>query len=249
MNMFFVLALGRSGTTSLAHMLEELDTVRVHHEPWHFDPKLLSMRYAGVYTEVVEGMLEERFAHLLPSESSRIAHYGEVNSYLRYEHSWLQARFNPAFLHLVRDGRDFVRSAYVRLTYTARDNTVPIVPRDGDPYAGQWRSMSRFEKLCWYWNHTNSMLADCVEPFARFEDMIKDYAYFQQRVLQPLQLAVSRDHWEACRKKPQNTTRDFLRRFRKKDTEHLPPWPEWEQGRVEAFWNICGKTMKRLGYS
>jgi len=256
MKTFFVLALGRSGTRFLSALLATDSRGVVHHEPRISDCQLLALRHAGTFDAVADALLEQRFRELLPPEGS-VEFYGEVNSYLRYEIDWLSRRFAPPMIHLVRDGRAFVRSVWERGVYDVDEIEPTIVPRDTDPYSGRWGELSRFERLCWYWAHTNDFLASRLEHRVRFEDLLDDYACFEEQVLAPTGVRVSRERWRQEIGRPKNTsaayrTRNLLKRWvlgkGKSPTAPLPPWTEWDASRTEQFWSICGETMERLGY-
>ena len=257
MRIFFVLALGRSGTKFLSSLLSKDSRGVVHHEPHDYDDKLLLLRHAGTFDQTVDRLLEERFAQLLPRQDG-VEFYGEVNSYLRYEVDWLRRKFDPVLIHLVRDGRDFVRSAYIREVYTPRQHEGPILPRDGDPYAERWVELSRFQKLSWYWAHTNEYLGRRVPGFVRFEDLLADYATFEEKILRPTGVSISRQLWQREVGRPKNTSRRFrmrqmarrwLRGKRQgRPSRPLPPWKQWDDRLTTQFWEICGETMRRLGY-
>jgi hypothetical protein len=257
MRTFFILALGRSGTHFLATLLAQDGRGRVHHEPWPLDSRLMVLRRAGGFGKAIEPLLEERFAELMPAEGEA-AFYGEVNSYLRYEAEWLRSRFDPVLIHLVRDGRDFVRSSYIRGVYTRNEPDGPILPRDDEPWAAEWGAMTRFDRLCWYWAHTNERLAATVGNPVRFEDLLRDYGIFRRRVLEPTGVEISEGTWRREIDHPRNTSRRYkmktaaVRLLRGSDHlprfDPLPPWREWDAARTARFWEICGPTMKRLGY-
>jgi hypothetical protein len=259
MRLFFILALGRSGTNFLASLLAQDPKTRVHHQPDAGDPKLLALRYAGGFDTVAEALLEERFARLLAEAEGRGAEiYGEVNSYLRYETTWLSKRFQPTLIYLVRDGRDFVRSAFTRTVYTPWEEQQSVVPKDEDPYAPQWGSMSRFQRLCWYWKHTNEMLARSHGRPVQLERLLQDYDYLSERVLVPTGVCISREQWSRAVSKPVNTSEQdrrmrLLRRWilRRPQDQKIPPiprWSHWDREMTEQFWQICGPTMEKMGY-
>jgi hypothetical protein len=257
MNFFFILALGRSGTQFLASLLAKSPGALVYHEPAAEDPIYFGLRYAGDFKQVTDDYLEKRFRGLLP-EDGQYEVYGEVNSYLRYEVDWLQRRFSPVLIHLVRDGRDFVRSAYTREVYTIKDKN-PLVPRDSDPYAQKWSNMNRFQKLCWYWTHTNEFLFSKLKQTVRLEKLVTDYGYFKERILEPTGLQVSFAAWSREVKKPKNTSqRRVLKKKIKRivffwekpqPLQSIPPWSKWDTEKKEQFHEICAETMTKLGYS
>lgn len=257
MRMFFIHALGRSGTRFLSSLLAHDSRAVVHHEPYEMDHKILQLRHAGFHT-VADGMLEGRFEQLLAGAAGAEC-YCEVNSYLRYEVDWLHRRFDPLMIHLVRDGRAFVRSAYVRGLYTAQETDGPIVPHDEDPYASRWAALSRFEKLCWYWTHTNEFLGQRLERLVRFEDVLRDFDLLKRDLLDPAGLELTRRTWSTEIGRPRNTSKQYrlrqaLRRWvapgrvvpRQEPLEH---WSRWGPDRTERFWEICGSTMQRFGYA
>ena len=257
MRIFFILALGRSGTNFLSSLLGGDTRGVVHHEPYPLDWHMHVLRHSGRFDQTLDGLMEARFEKMLPEEGS-VEFYGEVNSFLRYEANWLRKRFDPTLVHLVRDGRDFVRSAYIRPVYTPLEDDGPILPKDGSEWAERWPKSSRFQKLCWYWTHSNQVLADSCENLARFEDLLRDYDEFDRRILGPTGVRVSREAWEREIARPKNTSRQYRMKqtVRKWLTgakpeisfEPLPRWERWDPELTGQFWEICGPTMERLGY-
>lgn len=256
MKKFFILSIGRSGTSFLAHLLNKDPNALVYHEPCAWDRQLLFYRYSGDFSLTIGSMLEERFSKLIP-KNSKYKIYGEVNPYLRYEIDWLRNKFNPVLIYLVRDGREVVRSMYTRDVLTAYDHQQSIVPKDSDPYAKNWQSMNRFQKLCWYWMHTNEFLLSKFDDFARFEDLIKDYEYFKAKILDPTGLTINYDLWKGQMEKPINITKKKGLKFRLKNLllsesmeliEPIPHWKNWDKEMTDQFLKICGETMGKLKY-
>ena len=255
MRYFFVLALGRSGTQMLSGLLGLDPNARVEHEPHRYDPKIVGLRRFGQLDTVLHGLLTQRFAEVAGKRSDTSV-YGETNSYLRYEAEWLRRNLDATVVHLSRDGREFVRSAYPRVVYTAAEAQLPILPCDSDPCAGRWSEMTRFEKLCWYWSHTNEMLRATVELHVRMEDVVSDYGYFKRKLLGPLDLSVSEDSWRQFVSRPKNTSsmyrrRRWIRGWVKPEVEVHPPIgrpSSWTTEMHAQFEEICGPTMKKLGY-
>jgi len=256
---FFILSLGRSGTTFLAELLNKDPNAFVLHEPYELDKQIIFYRYAGVFSTILDKFLQERFSKLFSQvEGHKI--YGECNSYLRYEVDWLKTQLNANLIFLTRDGRDFVRSAYTRKVLTALDHQQSIVPRDNDPYAEKWHQLDRFEKLCWYWRHTNEFLFSKLMYPVHFEKLINNYDYFKEKILKPTGGDISYDVWEREVKKPKNTSKkeSMIKTTIKqillyrKDTQEIhkpiPPCQMWDKNKTNKFWEICGETMTKLGY-
>jgi len=133
--LFFILSIGRSGTKWLANLLNKAPRALVVHEPFieaiphqeaFHDPKkaeeyIMKFRKKEIYLRV---------------HNHDIDIYGEVNSFLRRHCEALKKAFpNAIILHLVRDGRDVVRSMYSRETMLpGAYDTKYIRPKPGDPY-------------------------------------------------------------------------------------------------------------------
>ncbi|MBN1996433.1 sulfotransferase domain-containing protein, partial [candidate division KSB1 bacterium] len=92
---------------------------------------------------------------------------------------------NYKIVYIVRDPRDWVRShmdkkEWYHFTNPATLFGTRISPRlIGDTrYTAQWKSMDRFEKLCWAWQMINSYALDMIKKtgseniqYMRFEDI------------------------------------------------------------------------------
>lgn len=238
-NVFFILSMGRSGTQSLSDLLNKTPGALVVHEPFieavphqeaFHDP-----RKAKEYIQNFRKKESYSRVHKLDIET-----YGEVNSFLRRHCNALKTAFPKAkLLHLVRDGRDVIRSMYSRETMKPRAyDTRRIYPRENDPWRDEWPRMLRFEKLCWYWMVENKYLRECIGKTIHFEKIILEYDYFKKNVLKPLNLEISRETWEEIINKPKNAT----------VSHKLPHWSKWDKRTKEAFERICGEEMRKSGY-
>ncbi|MDH3627644.1 MAG: sulfotransferase [Acidobacteriota bacterium] len=258
MRFFFIVAMGRSGTHFLSALLQSDPRAVVHHEPSAWDPRLHMLRNVSPDNRALDDALEERFRPLLAAAGD-VPIYGETNSLLRFQIDWLRRRFDPTFIHLVRDGRAYVRSVWTRPAYTSYELEGPIVPGNDDPFAERWSSMDRFQRLCWSWRHTNEFIESRVDRPVRFEDLLKDYEVFRTQVLQPTGVEVGQATWEREVKRPSNTSRQYrvknrLRRWIRgnaimPEIAPLPPWSDWSSQRKEQFQEICGAMMERYGYT
>jgi hypothetical protein len=255
---FFITCLGRSGSKYLAHLLDQADGVVVAHEPFPEDFLYLPVARYGASSRAVSAYLHERRSRIEVSLPDSTVIYGEVNSLLRYFLPEMHEVFDQPFLaFLVRNGRDFIRSAWGRSVYTERSLHGHILPADSDPWAGNWTEWSRFEKLAWYWDHTNQHLLRQLPVWLRLEDEATAFAPLSRKILEPLGLRLDVEVFERLKNVKRNTsrgygekaqTRGLLSLFRSTRPEMSSALGPWTEEMEATFQTICGRTMSRLGY-
>jgi hypothetical protein len=237
---FFILALGRSGTTFLAHLLNMVPNAVVFHEPARSD--IDAYRRAFFSPDDAERYIASfrKKEMYLRTRSKDFRVYGEVNSLLRRHSEALKRQFPRAgFLHMVRDGRNVVR------TMMSTDALKPgfmwtwwLRPHESDPFYAQWSTMDRFAKLCWYWRVENHHLRTTIGNTVKFEDVVRDYECFEQRILRPFGLVMPEAVWKQHSGVQRNST----------STYSLPHWREWDADHLRTFESICGDEMRANGY-
>lgn len=242
MRTFFVTGLGRSGTQWLAALLKEAPNAFVQHEWWYLryeallpmhtqDPKHFDRDY------VTLRMNETHEAMRLSDKPI----YGEVNSKARYFLPDLVEEFDSVVtLQLVRDGRDVVRSYHARQTFTGYDLHKPLMPQSGRAKE-QWPNFDRFQKLCWFWAWSTSMVDHHADGFVRFEDLLGEsgWSILQERVLRPVGISLDKEVWERMR----HVVVD-----RSSCSYTLPRWTVWDNWHKEWFRSMCSHMMKRFRY-
>jgi hypothetical protein len=258
---FFVTGFGRSGSKFLATLLNLAPEAKVEHEPFADDYRYLPIAYYGGARKALGTYLRSRRQLIESGLSKDVQLYGETNSLLRYFIDDLPVVFdNPEVFLLIRNGRDVVRSCFVRSVYTPKSLHAHVLPKDDDPWADEWSRFSRFEQLCWLWQATNNHVGDRIERVLRFEDILSDFDYLSSNLLHPLGLSLSRESYRSAVENPVNTTEQYVGGERrrwfglKKHTPMpvkerpvgLPPWDDQMERR---FCEICGDTMQRFGYS
>ena len=238
---FFILAFGRSGTAFMADLLDKSPGSYVFHEPVledffaharaHHDPQnanvyLRRFRKKEIFT---------RMRHI-PSGS-----YGEVNSLLRCHAEAIAKAFpGVVLIHLVRDGRDVIRSTFGRRTMTIRNPfSRSIHPADSDPWKAHWSEMDRFARICWFWQEENRRLRTTIGKPVQLERILSSYEYFRDEILGPCQLNIKKKDWEFAITSPRNTTSKF----------QMPKWNLWTTEQQKTFRKICGEEMENCGYS
>ena len=238
---FFILGFGRSGTSFMANFLNQAEETYVFHEPV-FEDFYAHARahYSQAAAETyIEGFRKKeiyrRIQHLHPGI------YGEVNGTLRCHVKAIQKSFpKVTLLHLVRDGRDVVRSNVGRRTMTIRNPfSMSMHPIASDPWSKKWSKMDRFARICWYWQEENSRLRKAIGRTVQFEKILSNYEYFSSEVLTPCGIQIDEKAWHTAVASPRNVTREFS----------MPKWDGWTSEQRNTFQEICGEEMANCGYS
>ena len=240
-NVFFILSSGRCGTVFLADLLNQADGATVLHEPVGLDIMALkgaydspakALRYVRLYRKKKIFELVKRFS---------INTYGETTPTLIYHAQALQQCFpNCKIIHLVRDGRDVVRSWVNRDVYLKENDWSyrSLKPHATDKYYKEWPNMDQFEKCCWFWAEHNLWLLKVTTRIVRFEEVITDYIQFRRGIEEPLRLEIGEERWRAAVNKPKNASAQSL----------MPHWSAWSVLQTRSFDKICEPVMKALGY-
>lgn len=245
-SLFFILGSGRSGTYWLSNLLNQNKNTVVFHEPdFSADCEVMSMASqhpeGSATLEYNHQFRKYRIARRIKQNSADI--YGEVTGTLRHHCFALKTVFPKAeFMMLCRDGRDVIRSVMPWAHYTkGSTGAYNIEPVKGQRYFEQWKSMSRFEKMCWEWDHSYRILLACIPPhrIVHFERMTSEYDYFLGKIVNVVGILVKQEKWGIqFNTKEKNATQYFT----------YPHWKDWAVQEKNAFDRICGETMNRLGY-
>jgi hypothetical protein len=225
----------------MAHLLNQPPTAHVFHEP------VLEDFYAHLRAHYSLAAAERYFRGFRKKEiyirmrGANPATYGEVNGLLRCHAQAIKNVFPEAtILHLVRDGRDVVRSTMPRRTMTPRNPfSMFIHPIQTDPWRGRWSEMDRFARICWFWQEENCRLRQTIGQTVQFEKLLSSFDYFHDRVLEPCHIEIDRKTWEEAIPSPLNAT----------VSHQMPKWEEWSLGQKKTFMEICGEEMARCGYT
>lgn len=240
-NFFFILGFGRSGTAFMANFLNGAKRTYVFHEPVFED------FYAHARAHYNPSAAEKYIQNFRRKEIFvRMGHisegiYGETNGNLRCHANAIKHVFPKAvLLHLVRDGRDVVRSHMSRRTMTIRNPfSLSMHPIESDPWKAHWREMDRFARVCWYWQEENRRLRTTIGKTVQFEKILSSYEYFASEILEPCGIQIEKKDWQTNIASPRNTTNEFA----------MPKWEHWTLEQKDAFLKICGEEMLRCGYS
>jgi hypothetical protein len=248
MKYIFVTGMGRSGTTLLARMLQQLDGITARHEAagdrefWLLSWYLSSADYGVPYLTRVRRDIEREF---------RTAYFIDVNSYLQHAVPAIREVFQPErIFHLVRDPRAVIRSMYSRRS-ESRLNVLPKSRLEIE----RWLDADKFTRICWNWTNTTRQLLSQQTELLQFERLLSDYEYFRNHLLAPFGFCLPAEQWAVRARIREKPTRPPLYRLiyatAKREpyvSDHLPPYEEWNEAQRTTFAEICGETMRRVGY-
>ncbi len=240
MRFIVITGMGRSGTTFLANLLNHAPDVEARHE-FFGDRNFVAMSYYRPSHPYLELRLRQQREQVL-ARFPKLHTFVDVNPKLRFALDAVRGTLDEALcFHLVRNGRDVVRSLYTSGIYTRKDGFLPIDPSALD----LWVGYSRFEKFCWNWNESVSILLDEGVNVLQLERIVSDNRYLRERLLEPGGIRLEPDVWHALKDRRLNRRRVRLRNLLKRRPVSL----KWTPKHEAIFMSICGETMRALGYS
>lgn len=260
-NVVVVLSTGRTGTQALAHYFNTCyDNVTALHEPKptrHF--RVMSNRaMAGKLSKETAVRTLVRSRRRLIEKITRPI-YIESNWYLYGFLDALKDVFGrPKVLHVVRDPRTFIPSYINYGTFSGLKrmaaNFLPywyLKPEQCEQRPSRtWKQMSEPERLAWHWHVVNREIDRGAELYGgdylllRYEDLFAKNSEGalpagMARLLDWLGLPPSEKLLHLMRDKKLNASGD----------RGFPKWEKWDPAAREAVLAMCGKQMRRYGYS
>ncbi|MEM6395425.1 MAG: hypothetical protein AAF741_03695 [Bacteroidota bacterium] len=180
-NIFFVLSTGRAGSRGISRIINKSNNIKSAHEGF---PTTISISTKFAHGEISENNLMAILSFLYKEISllePHIRYYGESDQKLSFLIPQINKVFPEAkFIWLIREPSAFVASSYARgwfddwefgysrqrgTHYDAnkRSNTIHALNRINGYLAGEmsessWRSMTSFERNCWYWSYCNGTI-------------------------------------------------------------------------------------------
>lgn len=259
-NTNFIVSTGRTGTEFLARFFNSLSSdIDARHEP---DPDFLKLgvEYAKgkVFFEKACRIIKKGRLWICDEVKKRDKNiYIEANNRFFSLIPVLRKVFPKAkIIHIVRDGRDYVRSVMNRNYYTPQDKIyykkdlrLQAIDFPEDLYNNKWKNMSRFEKCCWEWVKKDSFIHETIkdDPLAetfKFEDIFykKDGIEKVWQMGDFMNLDVDRDYleyqWKELIDKKINLSKTYK----------FPGWDKWDEKMRKQFMDIAGGHVKKYGY-
>ena len=243
---FFVLSTGRSGTQTLAHLMEMAQNAVVWHHP---EPNMI-METLYAYQQLIPG--GETFwrgrSHILAHAWEQGKIHGET------DHNMTPFALDIAkdiphakFLVLVRDPREFIRSGMRRGYYVAGgpwdDGRLKPLPEQAKKL--NWTKMHPFEKVSWLWAETYRHINKAIEEIGkervmivRFEELIKG-----PKVAEDIFNFLELDGFKV--EHAQKVLSQKLNAQRGGDFPHPRDWPP---NLYDVSWHHCGDIAQAYGY-
>jgi hypothetical protein len=248
--MFFVFNTGRCGSHTIAHLLSQSPDCICLHEP---EPVLIKEAALFHYGLISDEMLK---AIVVSTRAPRLMgrRYGEANQKLSFMIPVLARAFPEAqFIWLVRDGRDVLASTYYsHQWYTPVEeiafNRVKPYPASvkvwswyrlrgdlsGDMSSADWEVLPRFEKNCWVWSKTNSVIGGDLAQLPPERSLLVKLETL------PAQLP------EIGRFLGIRIPDGLHMERRNVSSTASIPWEEWPAEQQQAFDRWCGPMMSRF---
>ncbi len=247
----FIVSTGRTGTKFLARFFNRYNGVWALHEP---KPDFLieGIRYAAgkISTDKASAVICRNRRAIRREALRRGANiYIESNNRLFSLLKPLRKSFSGVrIIHIVRDGRDYVRSGMSRRWYKKKDRTprLKAIMFPADPYYKSWNEMSRFEKITWRWQKKDGFIYDDIKAIpdsltVKFEDIFEDRNFSGLKKIAEY-TGLDKEYTESLIAELIDNKVNSTGKYAIKD------WHHWNDTKKEKFYTVAGNHMKRYGY-
>ena len=232
--MLIITGTGRSGTAMMAEMFGGRHEFRVNYILDKYFTK------ADPHSDLF-GTIEERVKTVLDLhqgiESRRFV--DSSNLYIHFIDAVYLLNPSARFVLVVRNGKDFARSALSRGWHEKR--LFGIVPRYNDPYYNQWETMGPLQRNAWIWTYRNrkaveglSLLPEDRKLIVRIEDIKTRKTIERLEDFSGIKIKGGVDKARMCNANP-----SFC----------FPPKEEWTAAQNSEFDGIAGEMMKFFNYA
>lgn len=275
-SVYFIVGCGRSGTTSLARILNRASNGVCHNEPAPVLGHESRLAYEG-RLDAPFGALQRAIAPRVVEALDRGLCYGEKNLTLPPFIPYLHALFRCRFVYAVRDGRAVVRSwldwhnqvygnifrecpergplspralAWAARTPAALDEYDVARPRPlaDDAWHDAWPSLSRLEMVAWHWARTNTIILDALEKLPTETWRRADYSPMDAGTLMDIAGFLGLEGLDPSEVTAMVDARINRLEDQAPDCRRFPAWESWSDHDKAAFDAIATPTMRRLGY-
>jgi hypothetical protein len=160
-------------------------------------------------------------------------------------------------VYIIRNGRNWIRSHMDKTKWYSVKHipsllNIMLTPwKKTSTYNLKWKSMTQFEKLCWFWSTANQYALNTIEnnPNAKlfyFEDIFESenkYANLKKLIdfvttFKNFKIKYNHNKLSGILEKKINNPKKYT----------FPSWENWTEEQKNQFNEICGPLMKKLGY-
>jgi SAM-dependent methyltransferase len=275
-NSFFIISSARSGSTSLATILDMATNADCVSEPMpnlnHESREMLEGRIKDP-TEIVQSTIVNRVNQNY--RKGRI--YGEKNvSYAPFIPQ-IYEQLKCKFVFLKRDGRDVVRSmidwhdnmfgdiyreckdpgnlssdalnaASELLVHKDTSDYSRPRPLPGTKLFTKWEDLSRFEMCAYYWSFINELYLDQLNTIPNTSWIELDYTNPRQEDITKVASFLGLKGLSKTQISNKLNKKINSLKDRKNMENKYPNWKKWDSGLREKYDIIATDTMKKLGY-
>ena len=249
MKKILITSIGRTGTLSLTHYLDSLSQVRCIHEKDRQDVPFLFLSQVDKFSNITNQYLTKRDSQLSQLDCD---YYIEVNPYFRFASDQQLSNLGWETVYLVRKSKTYLESVYTRKLFSDEDYVLNQMPNNDDPYSANWFSLSRFQKLCWYYSRAHQHILNSGKSYYRFEEIVKDEKALKE-LLSHMGLnvpAISNFELPKLNSSFKNKIKRKLLAFvrgEKTKVESLD-WTKLTQEDLKTYDELCVSLEKKMGY-
>lgn len=244
----FVLSTGRTGTETLARLLDLHHSIDAYHEP---HPQLLVERKQArlevyVQPEKYRRIFSESRSTPIWKSGRRGKLYAETSARLTFFAPIIsQLMPNAKFVYMHRHPGDVVRSGMRRGWYVDHPaDYARIEPGPQEEAYHCWRSWGAFEKICWYWDAYNRFALDFLDSMSADRVFIMPC----QMLYQGTDIGLLFDFIGLDKPDDEKIGEILSHRYNSQLESEFPKFGDWDSEMKQTLYMIAGDTMRRLGY-
>jgi len=244
----FIVSTGRTGTKFLARFLNQFEDCYCFHEP---KPDFLKMAIKYTHNDISTArvrkkILQNRLPFLRDTKRKDCEFFIESNNRYFSLLKPLKEVFPKArIIHIIRDGRDYVRSGMNRDWYTEQDSEDRLKASDfpQDPCYIDWDEMSRFAKICWRWQKKDGFIYEAIKDMENVLTL-----KFREIFHKPDNPGLDRliDFIGLDEKEAEKLKNLHINNKVNASPEHtISHWKNWSSERKQKFEEIAGDHMQK----
>ena len=272
--LFFGTGTGRCGTMTLVNLLNSENHVACLHEgkfrhrevsgeqwlPFLTFENILAYQDPGQAEEI---FLQKRGNLLKIATEHNLIAFGDIAyNYASFVHIINKQYPIAKLLVIVRDGRDFVRSAYSaevpdptpvgwvdEREFSKLERFIALGrlrPHDSEDPNSRWHSMDPIARNAWLWSETNRLIFEGLKQWSVGTTMI---IRFEEFFAAPISgYAKVRDFLGLCGSMPMNVREILATPINRRVKSNLPHWSKWSREIMDTFLCEAEEMMRFLNY-